>query len=105
MDQTDILSLDPVIHAPIRLAIVTILAQIENASFGYLKESVGTSDGNLSTHLSKLEQAGYIRIQKKFVSRKPLTQYSLTTRGRTAFMNYIDQMDSIVNAQRNTVKG
>ncbi len=81
--------LDPIIHAPVRLAIMTILASVKDADFVYLKETVGTSDGNLSVHLAKLEDAGYIKIIKKFVAKKPKTICSIKVRGRNAYQEYI----------------
>lgn len=100
MKHEKILSLDPIIHAPTRLAILSILITVENASFTFLKESTETSDGNLSTHLTKLEQSGYIKIVKKFVGKKPQTICSLTKTGRKAYERYLDQLEQIVQQQK-----
>ncbi|RMF07006.1 MAG: transcriptional regulator [Candidatus Neomarinimicrobiota bacterium] len=86
--------LDPLIHAPVRLAIVTVLAAVEEADFSYLKEATKTTDGNLSTHLTKLEQAGYVRITKSFLGKKPLTRCALTVAGRAAYHDYLQALKS-----------
>ncbi len=96
MKTDSILSLDPVIHAPIRLAILSILITVESADFNYLKEATGTSDGNLSTHLSKLESSGLIEISKTFKGKKPHTSCRMTENGRSAFLAYIDQLEQII---------
>jgi DNA-binding HxlR family transcriptional regulator len=86
--------LDPVIHSPVRLAVLSVLASVRQADFGYLKGATETTDGNLSTHLSKLEESGYIAIKKSFKERKPFTTCSLTEKGRTAFQNYLKALES-----------
>ncbi len=96
MQSDQILNLDPVIHAPIRLAILSALIAVESAKFSFLKEATGASDGNLSTHLTKLETSGYIKISKSFESKKPQTSCSLTKKGREAFEKYIGQLEAIV---------
>lgn len=104
MKHDEILNLDPIIHAPTRLAILSILISVENANFTFLKESTGTSDGNLSTHLTKLEESGYISIEKKFVGKKPQTTCAITKNGRVAFEKYLDQLERIVQIQREKVE-
>ncbi len=106
MDHQEILKLDAMIHAPIRLSILSVLISVEHANFIYLKECTGATDGNLSTHLSKLEDAGYIRIEKKFAGKKPQTICAITAKGRNAFINYLDQMEQIVQMKnkKSTVK-
>jgi DNA-binding MarR family transcriptional regulator len=84
--------LDPVIHAPARLAIVSILAVVQCADFVFLQKQTGLTRGNLSAHLSKLEVAGYISVEKKFVERVPRTLLQLTESGQKAFQMYRDQM-------------
>jgi DNA-binding MarR family transcriptional regulator len=86
--------LDPVIHAPVRLAVLSILASAQEADFVYLKTAAGTTDGNLSVHLTKLEEAGYIVIRKSFKGRKPSTTCALTEAGRTAFLSYLKSLES-----------
>ncbi|MBN2008318.1 transcriptional regulator [candidate division KSB1 bacterium] len=100
MQHDKILQLDAVIHAPSRLAILSILIGVESSTFAYLKEATGTTDGNLSTHLTKLESAGYITIEKMFVGKKPQTNCAITPAGRSAFENYLSQLEQIVKMQR-----
>lgn len=100
MNHEKILQLDQVIHAPTRLAVLSLLVTVENANFKFLKESTGATDGNLSTHLSKLEASGYISIEKKFVDKKPQTICAITEQGREAFLNYLDQLEQIVKMQK-----
>jgi len=94
-----ILDLDPLVHAPVRLAVLSILAGVKDADFVFLRESVGATDGNLSTHLAKLEQAGYIRIKKAFAGKKPHTTCGITAKGRKAFIAYLEQLERIVEGQ------
>jgi DNA-binding HxlR family transcriptional regulator len=82
----EIPELDSVVHAPLRLAILTVLSTIDQADFNYLKEVTGSSDGNLSIHLRKLETAGYLKSKKRFVSRKPQTTYRMTASGKQALI-------------------
>jgi DNA-binding PadR family transcriptional regulator len=100
MDHELILNLDPVIHAPVRLAVLSLLAGVENADFIYLRESTDTTDGNLSTHLSRLEEAGYIAIQKTFQGKKPRTVCAITEKGREAFIRYFEELEKIVREQK-----
>lgn len=100
MDHEQILQLDPLIHAPTRLAIVSILITVENANFTFLKESTGTTDGNLSTHLTKLETNGLITIQKTFKGKKPQTICAITEKGRKAFQSYLEQLEQIVRMRK-----
>jgi DNA-binding MarR family transcriptional regulator len=91
-----LLALDRVIHEPARLAIVAILAACESADFVYLRNATGLTQGNLSVHLSKLEQAGYISVEKRFVDRKPNTLCRLTDTGRSAFARYRVSVGSLL---------
>ena len=100
MKPDEILNIDPVIHAPIRLAVLSVLITVDNASFAYLKESTGASDGNLSTHLTKLEDAGLVAIEKTYKGKKPLTLCSITEKGREALRIYIDKLEAIVKMQK-----
>ncbi len=83
---------DPVIHAPARLAIVAALAAVDEADFRYLLYATGLTKGNLSAHLRKLEEAGYVHITKTFRGRIPLTLCRLTPKGRQAFQRYREAM-------------
>ena len=100
MKHEKIMQLDPIIHAPVRLAVLSILITVESAEFKYLKESTATTDGNLSTHLTKLETSGMITIRKKFKGKKPQTLCSITTKGKNAFMKYLEQLEQIVQTQK-----
>jgi len=96
--------LDRLIHERIRLGIVSALAANESLTFGELKEILKTTDGNLSVHARKLEEAGYIRVTKAFEERKPKTEYRLTPKGRRALEVYLDQMAEILNAARDALE-
>jgi DNA-binding transcriptional ArsR family regulator len=100
MSHEHVLELDPLVHAPVRLAVLSILIGVEDADFVFLRDSVGTTDGNLSTHLARLEQARYVRIKKTFVGKKPHTTCAITKRGRKAFLAYLGQLERIVTRQR-----
>ncbi len=100
MKHEKILQLDPMIHAPTRLAILSILITVKNANFTFLKESIGTTDGNLSTHLTKLENNGLVKIKKTFQGKKPQTICAITEKGRRGFKKYLEQLEQIVQAQK-----
>lgn len=85
-------TLDPIVHAPVRLAILTVLISVKSADFTYLKEVTETTDGNLGTHLQKLEKAGYIAVSKSFVGKKPKTTLSITKSGRKAYEKYVNDI-------------
>jgi len=84
--------LDRVIHEPARLKIMTHLYVVESGDFVYLMRTTGLTRGNLSSHMSKLEEAGYVEVIKEFVNRKPVTMLSLTEKGRAAFLEYRKNM-------------
>lgn len=88
----DYRTLDPLIHAPIRLAIMSVLATVEFAEFTALKDKTQATDGNLSVHLRKLEEGGYLVADKKIVGRKPKTSYRITDTGHAAFRGYLQEM-------------
>ena len=92
--------LDRLIHEPIRLGIVSVLAINETMSFNELKHLLRTTDGNLSVHARKLEEAQYIACEKYFEGRVPKTEYSLTTAGRKALEIYLDHMEALIHATR-----
>jgi len=100
MQHEKILQLDPIIHAPNRLAVMSILITVENAKFTFLKESIGITDGNLTTHLTKLEKNGLITIKKKFVGKKPQTTCAVTEKGRQAFKTYLETLEQIISGQK-----
>ena len=96
MPDFDYQQLDDRIHSRIRLAIMSILIGVEQAEFNFLKKQVKTTDGNLSIHLRKLEEAKYITVKKEFVDRKPQSQYHITRKGRQAFAEYIAQLEKFI---------
>ena len=96
MSEFDYQNLDDLIHSRIRLAIISVLVAVEEADFNFLKEKVNATDGNLSVHLKKLEDAKYISVKKEFVDRKPKTVYSLTKIGIKAFELYVAQLEKLI---------
>ncbi len=92
--------LDPLLHERGRLAIVSVLAAVESLSFTELRDQVEMTDGNLSIHLQKLEEKGYVATEKRFVGRRPQTTCRLTRSGRTAFSSYLDHLEAIVRQGR-----
>ena len=91
-----------VIHGRVRLGVMAYLANAEAASFTELKNSLNVTQGNLSIQMRKLEDAGYIRIEKKIVGRKPLTTIRMTKVGRSAFSAYIDVLSNVLGGSLNT---
>lgn len=94
-DHNDI---DDVIHGRLRLGVMAYLSVASPAIFGELRDKVGATDGNLSTHLKKLEEAGYVTQEKRFVGKKPQTRVFLTENGRNAWMLWIQRMEAIMKA-------
>jgi len=84
----ELATLDRVIHEPARLMIMTVLYAVSEADFIYLQNECGLTQGNLSSHLTKLEEANYVDVEKKFKGKYPLTVCSLTSKGRKAFEEY-----------------
>ena len=95
-------NLDRLIHERLRLGIISALAANESMTFSELKSLLNTTDGNLSVHARKLEEAGYISCSKYFEGRLPKTEYKLTTAGRSALENYLSHMESLIKQMRNT---
>lgn len=91
--------LDPLLHSQLRLAVMSILMNVEEADFVYLRESTESTAGNLSVQLDKLSSAGYISITKGFVGKKTRTTCRVTEKGRKAFENYVDALKQYVNLQ------
>lgn len=94
------LELDRLIHEKLRLGILSALAVNSTLTFNELKKLLATSDGNLSVHARKLEEADYIACQKSFEGRMPRTEYSLTSSGRKALERYLDEMESLIKSTR-----
>ena len=92
--------LDKVIHERLRLGIISSLAANDKLSFSELKGLLNTSDGNISVHARKLEDAGYVTLEKSFRGRVPLTEYKITARGRKALVKYLDHMEALINAMK-----
>jgi DNA-binding transcriptional ArsR family regulator len=90
------MNLDPVIHAPVRLQIVSLLAAATEAEFSFVRDSLQISDSVLSKHASALENAGYVHIRKGHVGKRPRTWLKLTDQGRTAFAEYVATLQQIV---------
>ena len=94
-DHNDI---DDVIHGRLRLGIMAYLSTVSPAIFGELRDKVGATDGNLSTHLRKLEEAGYVELEKRFVGRLPQTRVHLTEAGRKAWLTWLERMQALMKA-------
>jgi DNA-binding MarR family transcriptional regulator len=96
-DLRPIADIDRTLHAPARLMILAMLHVVENTDFTFLMNQTGLTRGNLSTHLSKLEEDGYIDVKKRFVGKKPRTLIRLTTRGRSAIKSYRKNMRQVID--------
>ena len=92
--------LDKVIHERMRLGIISALAANTKLSFTELKDLLATSDGNISVHARKLEEAGYVTCEKSFKGRMPLTEYAITKEGRKALERYLDHMEALIKAMK-----
>ena len=92
--------LDRVIHEPARLMLVALLSSVESADFLFLLKESDLTKGNLSVHLSRLEEAGYVQTEKTFRGKIPHTEYRLTSKGKTAFEQYRKNLGSIFNAKK-----
>src|SRR3954453_5984861 len=98
--QPSVSQVDRIIHEPVHLGIVSALAVNESLTFNELKELLKTTDGNLSVHARKLEDAQYVACRKSFEGRTPRTEYRLTPAGRRALERYIGHMESVIRAAR-----
>jgi len=92
--------LDKVIHERMRLGIISALAANDKLSFTELKNLLATSDGNISVHARKLEEAGYVTLEKSFRGRIPLTEYAITSDGRRALERYLDHMEALIKSTK-----
>ena len=88
--------LNPIVHGKLRLALLSLLASVEEAEFTWLRAKTGSTDGNLGAQLLKLEEAGYVSVEKKFVQRKPQTLYRMTGAGRTALTEYVQALRQLL---------
>lgn len=98
-DGFDIEGIDEVIHGRVRLGVMAYLSGAGSADFNTLKARLQATDGNLSAHLRKLEDAGFVKVEKAFVNRKPLTTLTLTDAGRKAFSAYLDAIGKLVEGR------
>lgn len=98
MSRFDHTTIDDVIHGRLRLGIMAYLSTVSPAPFVELRTKVNATDGNLSTHLSKLEEAGYVKLDKRFVDKKPRTSVHLTPKGRKAWIDYLNKLQSLLTA-------
>src|SRR5271170_538172 len=99
---TDLPELNPIIHGKLRLALLSLLSTVEEAEFTWLRTKTAATDGNLGAQLLKLEEAGYIEVEKKFVMRKPQTLYRMTESGRRALTEYVQALKQLLGAAINT---
>jgi DNA-binding PadR family transcriptional regulator len=88
--------LNPVIHGKLRLALLSLLIAVEEAEFTWLRARTGSTDGNLGAQLAKLEEAGYVAVDKKFVERKPQSLYRITESGRKALAEYVKALKQLL---------
>jgi len=100
MGLEDLRRIDEVVHGRIRLGVMVYLADTETADFTELKTALEATQGNLSVHLKKLEEAGYVAISKTFVNNKPLTRISITAVGRAAFAAYLEALGGLIGTHR-----
>jgi len=96
MPKSDPFDFDPVLTSRVRLAIVSALVNLEGAEFTHLKELLHLTQGNLSVHARKLEEAGYLAVEKRFVDKKPLTTFSLTRDGRAALVAHVRRLKQLL---------
>jgi len=99
MGLADLGGIDEIIHGRLRLGVMVYLADAEVADFTELKTALDATQGNLSVHLKKLEEAGYVAIEKTFVERKPLTRIRITPAGRRAFTAYLAAMGRLIGSR------
>ncbi|TFH38316.1 MAG: transcriptional regulator [Bacteroidia bacterium] len=92
--------LDPILHSQLRLAIISLLISAEAAEFTYIREQTGATAGNLSIQLTRLKEAGYIKVKKKFRNNYPLTLVNITDLGRRQFAKYVSDLADYINPGR-----
>lgn len=90
-------SLDPLLHSPLRLAVMSLLVTVDSAEFTYLKEKTESTAGNLSVQITKLEEAGYIDVEKGYKGKRPLTTCRITKKGQRAFGDYVEALNDYIN--------
>jgi len=92
----DLPELNPVVHGKLRLALLSLLTGVDEAEFTWLRSKTGSTDGNLGAQLMKLEEAGYIAVEKRFVARKPQSLYRVTESGREALAEYVRALKQLL---------
>ena len=100
MNPEPFLQLDRVIHEKGRMAIMSMLAATPELSFTEMRDTLGMTDGNLTTHIRTLQEAGYVSVTKSFRNNRPLTTCSLTSGGKKAFANYINLLETIIRQNK-----
>ncbi|HXU47711.1 MAG TPA: transcriptional regulator [Candidatus Binatia bacterium] len=93
----DLPELNPLVHSRLRLALLSLLSGVDHAEFTWLRAKTQATDGNLGAQLLKLEEAGYVGVEKKFVSRKPQSVYRITDSGRQALAEYVQSIKKLLN--------
>lgn len=101
MVMTRFKDLDPVLHSQLRLAVISLLASTEVAEFTYIQEQTGSTAGNLSIQITKLKEAGYIEVTKKFRNNYPLTLCRITPLGKQKFTEYVKALKEYLNPEKN----
>jgi DNA-binding transcriptional ArsR family regulator len=96
MTEFDYQELDALIHSRARLAIMALLASVREIDFNFFRERLNLTDGNLASHLRKLEDAGYIKMRKTFSKRRPRTTYTISKSGKIAFIRYVNAIEKII---------
>ena len=96
MTDFDHAAIDELLQSRVRLAIVAFLASAGQADFSLLRDAIKTTDGNASVHLRKLEEAGYVTVEKRFANRKPQSLYTLTGQGRKALLDYVAHLETLL---------
>jgi len=96
----DFKELDPILHAPLRLAVISLLMSVKEAEFTFIKEKTNATAGNLSVQISKLKDAEYIEVTKQFKNNYPLTICKITPKGIQAFEEYVKALQSYMNIQQ-----
>ena len=92
--------LDPLLHSQLRLSIVSILMTVEEAEFTFIKETTGAAAGNISIQIKKLQEAGYVKVEKTFKNNYPNTTVSLTDKGIKAFEDYVNDLKKYINPKK-----
>jgi len=92
--------LDPILHSQLRLSIVSILMTVEEANFSFIKETTKAAAGNISIQIKKLQEAGYVKVEKSFKNNYPNTTVSITKKGIEAFENYVTDLKKYINPKK-----